>query len=228
MMVPRSPLRFLSIPLSLVLGMIPPAVLAQAIPGPADAGRIKPEDKLPTVDRPLGRQANVPPAIPAMEVPEAVRSTHLVLRGVRIEGGTAFTPEELRDIYAPYLGKDVTFATAYLMAGMITERYRNAGYFLSLAYVPDQRVKDGVVTLRVVEGYAGEVAVPGSLRDHAVVREYIDEQKSAEHAEDPGASELPAAAERPAGRFRQRHALGPEGRRRRAVPLTLEPAEKKD
>jgi hemolysin activation/secretion protein len=45
------------------------------------------------------------------------------------------------------------------MVSRITGHYRSAGYFLAQAYLPAQDIKDGVVTIAVIEGQYGKVAI---------------------------------------------------------------------
>ena len=156
---------------------LPPVVCAQtlpAIPGPADVGRIKPEER--QLPLPPGPAPSVLPPSPAplTQMPEGAGAIHFTLKDIRIEGATAFTPDRLRDIYAAELGKDITLAGVYDIAASITQRYRAAGYFLSLAYVPDQHIKDGIAAIRIVEGYVGQVDMDDKLRENYVVRAYID------------------------------------------------------
>ncbi len=150
------------------------AAIAQAVPGPADVGRVKPEEKLPATDRMQDQKITVPSGMPMTPIPEGAKDIHFVLKDVRIIGATAFSTAQLADIYTPYLNREITLDVVYVMAGMITERYRNAGYFLSLAYLPDQRAGDGVITLQIVEGYIGKVELPKTMESHSVIQSYID------------------------------------------------------
>ena len=151
---------------------IPP--LTGPLPGAADVGRLQPEETLTPPDRSHDKDIAIPSVAPNVAIPEAAKGLHFVLKGVHIEGATAFTPEQLSDIYAPYVDKDVSLEVAWIIAGQITERYRNAGYFLSRAFVPEQHIKNGKITLKVVEGYIGEVELPPSLAHSGVVRDFAD------------------------------------------------------
>ena len=148
------------------------------IPGSADVGRIKPVQKSPTINQTKGGTINIPSSAPTIEIPEGAKGVKFELKDVRIEGSTVFTSEKLRDIYAPYIGKTITLDVAYMMAGQVTERYRNAGYFLSLAYVPPQKIGDGVITIKVVEGYVGSVKFNGETAEQSVVQQYIHQLKA--------------------------------------------------
>lgn len=147
---------------------------AQTIPGSADAARIKPEQKTIVPDHSQDQNAVVPTMITTNPVPKGADTIHLTLKEVHIEGATVFTPEQLRALYADQLGKDVTLDKVYDIVGKITALYRNHGYFLSLAYMPEQHISSGIVTIRVVEGAVTHVEMDDKLRDHSVVRGYID------------------------------------------------------
>jgi len=62
----------------------------------------------------------------------------------------------------------VTLDIAWMIAGAVTERYRAAGYFLSRAYVPQQKILDGQLRIEVVEGYIAKV----DLNDDAAAPSY--------------------------------------------------------
>lgn len=156
------------------MSMLASSALAQTVPGPADAGRIRPEERIMQPDRNQDQQVTVPSAVPVTPAPEGAKDIHFTLKAVQVVGATALTREQLDDIYAPYIGKEVTLDIAWMIAGTITERYHNKGYFLSRAYVPQQRIKDGGIIIQVVEGYIGEVELPDKVKERRVVRGYID------------------------------------------------------
>jgi len=168
----------LGVGLATALSSAAAAVDVPDIPGSADVGRIKPEQKLPNIDQTKGGKIKIPSSVPSVEIPEGAKTIQFELRAVNIDGSTAFTPEQLRDIYAPYIGTTITLDVAYIMAGAITERYRNAGYFLSLAYIPPQKINGGIITIKVVEGYVGSVILDGETAEESVVQEYIAQIKA--------------------------------------------------
>jgi hemolysin activation/secretion protein len=156
--------------------VIAPSVAAQGLPGPADVGRIQPEEKIIVPEPGDESQVAIPQEnIPLVPAPEAAKAIHFVLRNVTIEGGTALSTADMADLYTPYLGQEVTLDIAWSIAAGITNRYRNAGYFLSRAYVPQQQVRDGVITIGVIEGYIGKVEVPAGTDTPSVVQDYIDQ-----------------------------------------------------
>lgn len=61
-------------------------------------------------------------------------------------------------------GRGLSFADLEEIANRITLYYRSKGFFLAKVQLPAQEVKDGVVTLSVMEGILGQVEVTGNER----------------------------------------------------------------
>ena len=101
------------------------------------------------------------------------------LQGVDIRQNSALSGGDLKDIYAPFIGQEVNLATLNDIASRITARYRNEGYILSRAIVPPQRIKDGVVTFTIIEGYVNQVVVEGPLPPTPLLQSYADKIRSA-------------------------------------------------
>ncbi len=93
------------------------------------------------------------------------------LLGVTVDGASAFTQAELSGDYLPYLTRDVSVGDLARIAGAITTRYRQAGYFLSRAIVPPQDSASGVARIVVLEGRIAEIVVEGEGQTQ--VRHYL-------------------------------------------------------
>lgn len=91
----------------------------------------------------------------------------VVLRGVRIEGATAVPPGELAPLWAELIGTKVSLATLQALAEAIGDAYRARGFVLSQAALPPQEVADGVVTVRVIEGFVDRLAIAGGAPNQA-------------------------------------------------------------
>ena len=87
-----------------------------------------------------------------------------VVNRIELEGNTLFSEEDL----APFidLGDSlrVTLGILNLMASEITNHYVKAGYILTKAFIPAQKVRDGVVKILVVEGRLEDIEVIGNER----------------------------------------------------------------
>ncbi|WP_433853691.1 ShlB/FhaC/HecB family hemolysin secretion/activation protein [Stenotrophomonas nitritireducens] len=84
----------------------------------------------------------------------------------------AVANQALRDI-SPTLPAALNFEQIKQITARITQTYREAGFLVSVAYVPPQQIDDSqTLTLKVMEGRVGRVLVQGSRR-------YRDDQLSA-------------------------------------------------
>lgn len=133
---------------------------AQTVPSSAEPGRIEKH-----FEEPVAPKSVLEPVIPELDgkplPPEKASEIKLTLQGVIFEGRTALPETELVTLYEPLLGKDVTLLEVYELADAVTAAYRNAGYILSRAIVPPQRIKSGMITIRIVEGYINRVIIEG-------------------------------------------------------------------
>jgi hemolysin activation/secretion protein len=116
--------------------------------------------------------ALTPPPAAGNGIPEGADKVTVVVKDIKIEGATAYTAEELAPYYTKLIGQTVPVSEIFEAAEAITLKYREDGYILSQALVPEQRVSDGVYTIRVVEGYVSEVVVTGDI---GAVRDLIQD-----------------------------------------------------
>lgn len=112
-----------------------------------DPQRFRPQPEL---------ELDIPDADPMSDVPDA----ELDIDGYRFRGNTVFSDDELSGLMAEYRG---TVSFEQLLEGVdrITEAYRDAGYIVARAYVPEQTIDDGRVEIAVLEGALGELRFEG-------------------------------------------------------------------
>jgi hemolysin activation/secretion protein len=125
-----------------------------------DAGTIlEPQRQIPTLPPPGGAPTViVPPAPPAAAIDPSVRVTPTAFR---IQGNTLFSEAELLALVADYVGKPTDMEGLLKAAGAVRRYYRDRGYLLSEAYLPQQRFPagSGTVIIQVLEARVGKVAV---------------------------------------------------------------------
>lgn len=83
------------------------------------------------------------------------------LTQIYLEGNQTYTEAQLRPIYADKLGKVISVADLEGIVQGITNYYRNNGYILTRAILPPQHVANGIVHIRVLEGYIAHAKVQG-------------------------------------------------------------------
>ncbi len=141
-----------------------------ALPGAAQPGRDRPLPAAPS-EPDFDFHLEAPQRSP---VPRAVDEIHFKLNDIHVVGARTFSADSFRPLYASLIGKDVTLSDILNVADAIEAEYRAAGYILVRAYVPPQRVKDGVFTIDIVEGYVASVSVEGtSVPTQDVTKAYL-------------------------------------------------------
>ncbi len=95
---------------------------------------------------------------PTLEVEErtlnatADQGSSFALKTIAITGNTTFTQAELHALVSDLEGGTRTLKDLNAAAERITVYYREQSYPVARAYLPAQEIKDGVVTIAVVEG----------------------------------------------------------------------------
>lgn len=132
-------------------------VLAQTSADPSHVDeRFRPQPPKPTLGAPIEI-----PAAPQRTAPSDSQNVPFTLSSISFEGNKVLPTSQLQSLAKDYVGRSITLADVYALADRITATYRAAGYVLARAVVPAQTVSDGNLTLKIVEGYVGEVKVQG-------------------------------------------------------------------
>src|SRR5471032_1595702 len=153
-----------------LLSLVAPAD-AQVVPGTIPPGHDRPGPAIPT--QPDFDFSIIAPH--RSPVPRAVDEVHFKLTDIKIDGAVTIPPAQFRPLYEQLLGKDVTLGDILTVAEKIESQYRAEGYLLVRAYVPPQRVSDGVFTINVVEGYIAELSVQGGDEEtRPLIKNYLE------------------------------------------------------
>ena len=97
-----------------------------------------------------------PSATPVSPASDAVK---ILVNRLQVTGASVYSEADLLALTGFKPGSELSLADLRGMAERITERYRSEGYFVAQAYLPAQEIKDGSVTIAVVEGQYGKVDV---------------------------------------------------------------------
>lgn len=125
------------------------------------------ERSFETEPEPLASPEALPlPEVTGSEAPEAAGGITLTLSEIVIEGAESLDVEaDLSPLWQDLIGQDVALSRVFALAEDITAWYRNKGFILTRAVVPAQKIKDGRITLRVVEGFINSVSFSGDTDD---------------------------------------------------------------
>ncbi len=109
-------------------------------------------------------------------VPAGAENIRLQLQELQIEGVSAYSGQDIEPIYKDKIGTNISLANIYEIANKLTNKYRNEGYILTQVVIPPQTIEDGIVKLRVVEGFIDQIIIEGEERPSVVkkIREYAE------------------------------------------------------
>lgn len=120
-----------------------------------DAGQTSRELQQPET---LAPETSAPLLIEGDTAPknEANNSVRIAVKTIHLTGNSIFTAGELEALVDYLIGSEHSLAELEAGAGRITAYYRSHGYPVARAYLPAQDIKDGTVTIGVLEGRIGE------------------------------------------------------------------------
>jgi hemolysin activation/secretion protein len=93
------------------------------------------------------------PAIPASD------NVKIIVNSLKVTGAQAYSEADLLALTGFKPGSEMSLSDLRGMASRITDHYHRTGYFLAQAYLPAQDIKDGAVTIAVIDGQYGKVTL---------------------------------------------------------------------
>lgn len=83
------------------------------------------------------------------------------LNRVDTDPSKILTDAEIKTVTDPYVGKTVSLQDLYDITAAINKLYEKKGYAVCRAYLPPQRIHEGTVQIKLLEGKTGKVTVSG-------------------------------------------------------------------
>ncbi|HEX8544814.1 MAG TPA: ShlB/FhaC/HecB family hemolysin secretion/activation protein [Pseudomonas sp.] len=90
---------------------------------------------------------------------QASDSTRIAVNSLHLTGQHLYSEAELLKLTGFTPGKQLNLGQLQTMAAQIADFYHQKGYFVAQAYLPAQEIKDGAVTIAVIEGHYGAVTM---------------------------------------------------------------------
>ncbi len=83
-------------------------------------------------------------------------------RAIRVQGATALPPSAFARTIEPYVGRTLAPADLQALASDVADVARSAGFGLATAWVPQQRIGNGVLTVALDEGRIDGIEIEGN------------------------------------------------------------------
>ena len=131
----------------------------------------------------------VPPVAPKTPAAEDTSGIKVVVKQFRFKGASLIPVTELEGIVGLWIGQALSPAGLRKVADAVSEAYRARG-FLARAYLPEQDLTDGIITIAIIEGRLGAVRVdrlPDTRHlDNDTVSQYILARQALQEPVRPG------------------------------------------
>ncbi len=108
-------------------------------------------------------------ASPASPLGSEAAKVTFRLTKIILEDNHVYTEAQLLPLYKDKLNKTINVVELQGIVQGITNYYRNEGYILTRAILPPQHVTNGIVKIKVIEGYINQVNVIGSPKGAKVL-----------------------------------------------------------
>jgi hemolysin activation/secretion protein len=141
----------------LVLAFFSAGVFAQLAQVRPDAGSVLEQMKQPPI-----APAPAADVLPRLEEPKPALGApglKVTVTAFRISGNTIYPEDVLAATVGEFVGKEQNIDGLNDAATRVRAYYRERGYFLVQAYLPQQEIKGGVVEIAVIEARIGKVAL---------------------------------------------------------------------
>lgn len=136
-----------------------------------------------------------------VERPEEAKKKVLIKEIIVEPKSEVLTEEEISAVTNEYINKEVSIAEVRRMIQKINALYREKGFLTARAILPPQKIADGVLKIRLIEGKVGNIIIEGIKHTKA---RFIRKQISAEEGAILNARRL----ERSLARFNKVHPSG--------------------
>ena len=147
----------------LVGALFGPAVHSQVtVPSTAEPGQI--ERRFAARPTPRSEPLTLPDELEKGRlVPEGARQKRFIVQEIHIAPSTVYDTAALQALAADFPpGSEISVADLYTIADRITAKYGNDGYVLSRAFLPAQKLGDGIAKIGLLEGFVDDVDPEGN------------------------------------------------------------------
>ncbi|MDO8277754.1 MAG: POTRA domain-containing protein, partial [Burkholderiaceae bacterium] len=121
---------------------------------PSAGGQLQQIPLPPSLQRDVPEIRVAPPNAP---VDAAADATKVMVRSLRVTGQTHYSEAELLSITGFVPGTELNLRDLRGMAWRISDYLHRNGYVVAQAFLPAQEIRDGVVTIQVMEGRYGAI-----------------------------------------------------------------------
>jgi len=104
-------------------------------------------------------------------------SDTVFVKEIVFTGNTVIDNKTLQKATKAFRDKELTLEELGELTDLVTVTYQEEGYILARAYLPEQEIKDGLLTIAITEGKVGKILVTGKIHYREdVIKRYFQQQ----------------------------------------------------
>lgn len=105
----------------------------------------------------------------------------ILAKDFSITGQTLYPQQQLVSLLSDYKNKELTMSDLNKCADIITRFFRSEGYVVATAYLPEQKMNDGIVEISVMVGSYDKIIVNNNLNiSDSIIKKQLGNVKSGE------------------------------------------------
>ncbi|MCE5286820.1 MAG: ShlB/FhaC/HecB family hemolysin secretion/activation protein [Pelosinus sp.] len=143
-------------------------VMAAPITRP-DTGSILREQQDKSLPTPEKQGSGIEVSGQRQETVSNVGGPKIQVKSIHISGQSIYSQDKLLALISGGIGQKLTLGELQNLAGRITKYFRDQGYLVANAYIPEQDSKDGAVDIVVIVGQYGKI----DLRNNSTLKEQM-------------------------------------------------------
>ncbi len=93
----------------------------------------------------------------------------ILIKDFELEGNENIDTNKLLNLIKEYKNKNLSITQMKRVTSLITKEYRAQGYFVARAYIPVQKMQDGILKITIIEGNYGEF----KLNNNSNVKDFV-------------------------------------------------------
>jgi hemolysin activation/secretion protein len=125
---------------------------------------------------PQAPKAEAKPLVDAEDEGQEVKDSGptFILKSVRFSKSVYLTKEDLKGLVVPLLNKKISFSGLQELTYKVSDLYRSKGVYTATAVLPQQKINNGIVYIKLVEGSLGKLKIDGQeYTDKSFIRRWL-------------------------------------------------------
>ena len=100
---------------------------------------------------------------------------NFILKKVNIRASKELSKIEIESIFNPFYGKKISLSKLQGLVEKATNKILEKGFILSHAYLPEQTIDNGIVTVNIVQGFINKYQIVGKINENnkTLIDQYI-------------------------------------------------------